>query len=44
MEQLNSLKDKVNWGPFIWGSIAGLAPWIAIGSYRVDTGNYEHVP
>ena len=26
MEQLNSLKDKVNWGPFIWGSVAGIAP------------------
>ena len=33
MEQLNSNKDKVNWGPFIWGTIAGLAPWIAIILY-----------
>jgi hypothetical protein len=35
MEQLNSGKDKgnVNWGPFIWGTIAGLAPWIAIILY-----------
>jgi hypothetical protein len=36
MEQLNSGKekgDKVDWGPFIWGSIAGLAPWIAIILY-----------
>jgi len=35
MEQLNSGKSKenVNWGPFIWGSIAGLAPWIAIILY-----------
>jgi hypothetical protein len=33
MEQLNSGKDKVNWGPFVWGSIAGLAPWIAIVLY-----------
>lgn len=35
MEQLNSGKSKenVNWGPFIWGSIAGLAPWIAIIFY-----------
>lgn len=44
MEQLKALKDIVNWGPFIWGSIAGLAPWIAIGSYRVATGNYGQVP
>lgn len=33
MEQLNSNKEKVNWGPFIWGTIAGLAPWIAIVLY-----------
>jgi len=35
MEQLNSdkTKEKVNWGPFIWGSVAGLAPWIAIILY-----------
>jgi uncharacterized membrane protein len=35
MEQLNSgkVKKEVNWGPFIWGSIAGLAPWIAIIFY-----------
>lgn len=35
MEQLNSgkTKENINWGPFIWGSIAGLAPWIAIILY-----------
>jgi len=35
MEQLNAGKSKENvkWGPFIWGSIAGLAPWIAIILY-----------
>lgn len=35
MEQLNSgkTKENVNWGPFIWGTIAGLAPWIAIIFY-----------
>jgi uncharacterized membrane protein len=35
MEQLNSGKDKneINWGPFVWGTIAGLAPWIAIVLY-----------
>lgn len=35
MEQLNSGRDKenVDWGPFIWGTIAGLAPWIAIILY-----------
>ncbi len=34
MEQLNSGNEgKVKWGPFVWGSFAGLAPWIAIVLY-----------
>ncbi len=39
MEQLNSGKDKVNWGPFIWGTIAGLAPWIAILLYMTGASS-----
>lgn len=32
MELLNAgnVKKDVNWGPFIWGSLAGIAPWVAI--------------
>lgn len=46
MEQLNSgiNKDKVNWGPFIWGAIAGIAPWVAILIYMLGNGNYDMVP
>jgi hypothetical protein len=46
MEQLNSGRTdgKVNWGPFIWGSFAGLAPWAAIIIYMTGTGNYDLVP
>lgn len=46
MEQLNAgrKKDKVIWGPFIWGSIAGIAPWIAILLYMFGTGNFSDVP
>jgi hypothetical protein len=46
MEQLNSgrEKTKVNWGPFIWGSIVGLAPWAAILLYMLGNGNYSQVP
>lgn len=46
MEQLNSGRDKskVNWGPFVWGSIAGIAPWIAILLYMFGTGNFDMVP
>jgi len=46
MEQLNSKRKKadVNWGPFIWGTIAGIAPWIAIALYMFGTGNFGSVP
>lgn len=46
MEQLSSgrSKDEVNWGPFVWGCIAGIGPWIAIFLYMFGTGNFEMVP
>ncbi|MFP4286060.1 MAG: heliorhodopsin HeR [Candidatus Izemoplasmataceae bacterium] len=46
MELLNAGKDKekVNWGPFIWGSIAGLAPWIAIFIYMGGINDLSLVP
>lgn len=44
MEQLNVGKDKTNWGPFVWGTIAGLAPWIVILLYMFGTGNFDMVP
>lgn len=47
MEQLNAGTEKtgkINWGPFIWGSIAGIGPWIAIFLYMFGTGNFGQVP
>ena len=46
MEQLNAGAEKksVNWGPFVWGSLAGIAPWIAIFLYMFGTGNFDMVP
>ena len=47
MEQLNSKKkddEKTDWGPFVYGSIAGIAPWIVIIIYMVGTGNLGSVP
>ncbi len=46
MEQLNSERGegKVKWGPFVWGSFAGIAPWAAIIIYMTGTGNYDQVP
>ena len=46
MEQLNAERGdrKVNWGPFVWGALAGLVPWAAILSYMIGTGNFGQVP
>jgi hypothetical protein len=46
MEQLNSGREKENvrWGPFVWGSVAGLAPWAVILIYMFGNGNYNLVP
>ncbi|HSL87062.1 MAG TPA: heliorhodopsin HeR, partial [Bacteroidales bacterium] len=46
MEQLNSGRNKENldWGPIIWWSIAGIAPWVAILLYLLANGNFGQVP
>lgn len=45
MEQMNLGREKkTNWEPFIWGSIAGIAPWVAIFVYMFGTGNLDAVP
>ena len=48
MELLNSGESKVgkkiNWLPFIFGSIIGLAPWIAIALYIAFNPNLGQVP
>ena len=46
MEQLNVGVDKkkLNWEPFIWGSIAGITPWVVILIYMFGNGNLDMVP
>lgn len=47
MEQLNAgaqKEGKIKWGPFIWGSIAGIAPWVAILLYMFGNANFDLVP
>ena len=48
MELLNAGIDKserkVNWLPFIFGSIIGLAPWVAIAFYIGVNPNLDGVP
>lgn len=36
--------EKLNWGPFVWGSIAGLAPWVAIILYMTGAGSGINPP
>jgi hypothetical protein len=46
MEQLNvgKTKKELDWGPFIWGSFAGLAPWAVIIIYMTGNSNLDMVP
>ncbi|MEQ8676807.1 MAG: heliorhodopsin HeR [Aggregatilineales bacterium] len=45
MELLNDQQsDRINWKPFIFGSIIGLIPWITLGIYFVGTINGNQVP
>lgn len=46
MEQMNSgfEKGKVKWGPFVWGAIAGITPWIVIGLYIFGSGDVADAP
>lgn len=47
MEQLASKRkegEKLNWGPFISGSIAGIAPWVVIIIYMVGNSDLSQVP
>lgn len=47
MEEINAKRaenDKVRWGPFVYGTIAGLAPWAVIIIYMAGNPNLDMVP
>jgi hypothetical protein len=44
MEQINQYTKKTNWGPFIFGSIAGIAPWVVIVLYAFGNSDLGQVP
>ncbi len=46
MEEINSKRgnSSVNWGPFVWGAVAGIGPWVVILIYMFGTGNLDMVP
>lgn len=39
MESTNRAGERVDWAPFVFGSLAGAVPWIAIGVYLVGAGS-----
>ncbi len=45
MELLNQHTERTDWTPFIFGSLVGLVPWIAVGVYFVGSvTSGENVP
>lgn len=37
-------EGRVDWAPFVMGCLAGIVPWIAIGTYIVSPGNDSSPP
>lgn len=44
MEEINQYREKTDWKPFIFGSIAGIIPWIVIILYAFGNSNPAEVP
>ena len=44
MESYNQKREKVAWSPYIFGTFAGLVPWIGISIYLAGAGQYGNVP
>ena len=44
MEIINQYTEKTNWYAFIFGSIAGIGPWIIITMYAFGNSNLNQVP
>ncbi len=44
MEEINQNKEKTNWLPFSFGTVAGLAPWVLIALYGFGNADPSLVP
>ncbi len=44
MERLNQYTNKTDWTPFLFGSFAGIVPWIIIIMYGFGNANPSEVP
>lgn len=44
MEEMNPpARAQTNWTPFVFGCVAGIAPWIVVFTYFFGGGNYSQV-
>ncbi|MGO1652303.1 heliorhodopsin HeR, partial [Senegalia sp. (in: firmicutes)] len=44
MEEINQYKEKTDWKPFVFGSVAGIVPWIVIVLYAFGNAEPSEVP
>ncbi len=44
MEKVNQYTDKVSWSPFVFGSIAGIGPWVVIIMHAFGNADPAEVP
>jgi hypothetical protein len=44
MEKLNQNRVKTDWSPFVFGSIAGIGPWIIIALYALGNADPSMTP
>ncbi|MBH1939590.1 heliorhodopsin HeR [Mobilitalea sibirica] len=44
MEKINQFTKKSDWSPFIYGTIAGIAPWIVILLYAFGNSEPDKIP
>jgi hypothetical protein len=44
MEQINQYTKKIQWGAFIYGSIAGIGAWIVVALHSLGNGDPSKTP
>lgn len=44
MEELNQGRKRVSWSPFVFGSLAGIGPWIVVLMYAFGNADPAKVP
>lgn len=44
MEELNQFKKRTDWSPFVFGTVAGLGPWVVVLLYAFGNADPAKVP